>query len=230
MEVVYPRVIDGDVFKPDPASRGGIRRELGLGIDDFAVLFPSRFFDIDGNLSARKRPLTALSAFAKLARSTPRARFLAILPPGFLTASEEHAAREVVASQIRSLGIESRVITVDKAVAQRDMVGYFRAADAVLVPSQEGFGLVYVEAMACGVPIVGVADGAAPEVVGDRAGILVTPTHDVETGMGEALAKLCAEPELRGRMGAAGVDRYRSRWSNEPWAEELEAIIARWAT
>jgi glycosyltransferase involved in cell wall biosynthesis len=67
------------------------------------------------------------------------------------------------------------------------------------------------------------------EVVGNRAGLLVTPTHDVETGLGEALAKLYAEPALRRRMGAAGLDRYRSRWSSEPWAEEREAIIARWA-
>lgn len=106
------------------------------------------------------------------------------------------------------------------------MARYYRAADVALVPSQEGFGLVYLEAMACGVPVVGVADGAGREVVGDRAGMFVAPANDMETGLGDALAKLYFEPELCRSMGAAGLDHYRSQWSNERWDEELEAIIA----
>ncbi|MGH3830999.1 MAG: hypothetical protein ACRDRS_11205 [Pseudonocardiaceae bacterium] len=83
-------------------------------------------------------------------------------------------------------------------------------------------------AMACGVPVVGIADGAGPEVVGDRAGIFVAPRGNVETSLGDALTKLCFEPELRRSMGAARLDHYRSQWSNERWGEELETIITRW--
>lgn len=229
VKVLYPKVVTRDLFHPDPIARGRMRRKLGLKPDNFVVLFPSRFFDIEGNLSIRKRPLVALSAFAKLARSVPGARFLAILPPGFLTRDEEQAARQQVASMIRSLGIENRVVIIDQAVAQPDMTRYYRTADVALVPSQEGFGLVYLEAMACGVPVVGIADGAGREVVGDRAGMFVAPANDMETGLGDALTKLYFEPELCRSMGAAGLDHYRSQWSNERWDEELEAIIAPWA-
>ena len=67
----------------------------------------------------------------------------------------------------------------------------------------EGFGIVFLEANACGVPVIGGRSGGAPDAVQDGAsGFLVDP-NDVEEIAGRILL-LLEDPDLRRRMGAAG--------------------------
>lgn len=225
MTVVHPEVVPADVFLPDLPSGIETRRNLGLNPEDFVVFFPSRFFDINGTLSTRKQPLLALEAFAVLARTVPAARLLAILPPGFLGPDDEREARRHVAATVETAGIATQVRFVDQRVAQVDMVQYYRAADVTLVPSCEGFGLVYLESMACAVPVVGVADGAGIEVVGEDAGVFVPTGPEVAARLGEAMARLYFDAGQRAGTGAAGRHRYWSTFAGQGWAEELERTL-----
>src|SRR5262249_30541396 len=83
----------------------------------------------------------------------------------------------------------------------------YRSADIFCLPSvQEGFGIVFLEAMAAGLPIVACEAAAMPEVVVDgECGVLVPPL-DVPV-LAFALDRLAGSPEERRRLGAGGRDR-----------------------
>jgi glycosyltransferase involved in cell wall biosynthesis len=93
-------------------------------------------------------------------------------------------------------------------VLGHDAVAAARArASVAVVPSITGetFGLVALEAMASGVPVVASRVGGLPEVIGDDGGVLVDPGDPV--ALSEALARLLADPAERERLGAAGARR-----------------------
>jgi D-inositol-3-phosphate glycosyltransferase len=94
-----------------------------------------------------------------------------------------------------------------------DLVQVYRAADVVVVPSyNESFGLVALEAQACGTPVVASRVGGLPVAVAEgRSGLLVTG-HDI-SDWADALAELIADPARRERMGgAAAAHALRFSW------------------
>jgi glycosyltransferase involved in cell wall biosynthesis len=94
-------------------------------------------------------------------------------------------------------------------------------ADIVAIPSRwEGFGLVAVEAMAAGVPVVASAVGGLVDVVGD-AGILVPPEDP--QALGAALQRLHEDAALRARLASRGRARAR-RWDIRETACAYEAL------
>lgn len=97
----------------------------------------------------------------------------------------------------------------------RDLVEMYRKHDALLFPSRhEGFGLVLIEAMACGLPVIAATNSAIPEVVEDgRTGILC-PTDDVGAFV-DACRRLALEPQLGRRMGEAGRRRVQALFSED---------------
>lgn len=229
VEVVYPAIVPLDRFRPNPETRQVTRAHLGLQPDDYVVFYPSRFFDIDGSLSVRKRPLLALDAFARLARRYPRqARLLAVRPPGFTTPEGEREARDEVDARVRELGVDGRVVFVDRRVEHERMAELFNASDVTLVPSEEGFGLVYLESLASGVPVVGIAAGASLEVV-SGGGILVDPAGSLADSLADALMQM-GDRELRAAACTEARSVAESRFAPSDWVQRMERVLVRHAT
>lgn len=102
------------------------------------------------------------------------------------------------------------------------MPGILRSADAVVcTPWYEPFGIVPLEAMACGVPVVAAAVGGLRDTVVDRKTGLHVPPKDPEA-IAAALAELLGAPALRSELGKAGEKRARSRYSWDRVAAESE--------
>lgn len=103
------------------------------------------------------------------------------------------------------------------AVPHEQIAGYLRTLDALVLPSyttanwKEQFGHVLIEAMACGVPVIGSDSGAIPEVIGEAG--LVVPERDAGA-LREALARLRADAGLRARLGQAGRDRVLAHYTH----------------
>ncbi|NYD78162.1 glycosyltransferase [Arthrobacter cupressi] len=121
----------------------------------------------------------------------------------------------------KELGVEDRV-TLRGQVPRDAMPGIFHSADAVVcAPWYEPFGIVPLEAMACGVPVVAAAVGGLRETVVHQETGLHVPPHDPEA-IADAVARLLADPALRARMGSAGTRRARSRYSWDRVAADTE--------
>jgi glycosyltransferase involved in cell wall biosynthesis len=91
----------------------------------------------------------------------------------------------------------------------------YAAADLFVLPSRyEGYGIVYAEALAHGLPIIACDVGPVPELVGEEAALLVPP-DDIQALSG-ALDKLLGEPTMRSRMSEAAYCRAEGlpRWED----------------
>ncbi|MDR6791966.1 glycosyltransferase involved in cell wall biosynthesis [Pseudarthrobacter oxydans] len=127
----------------------------------------------------------------------------------------------------RLLGLAAELGVVDQVrlqgqVARGEMPGIFRSADAVVcAPWYEPFGIVPLEAMACGVPVVAAAVGGLRDTVVDHGTGLHVPPRDPEA-IASALAMLLRNRSLRAELGNAGKVRARTRYSWDRVAAETE--------
>jgi glycosyltransferase involved in cell wall biosynthesis len=105
----------------------------------------------------------------------------------------------------------------------------YRAADAFILPSfHEGYGMVYAEAMAHGLPVIATTAGAIPEIVPPRAGLLVPPGDP--GALARALRRVITEPALGARL-AAGSRRAGAHlpdWpqATEEWERAFDRLVA----
>jgi len=105
---------------------------------------------------------------------------------------------------LRELGIEERVVFLD-FVSQEDLVHLYNLATCLVYPSYyESFGLVQVEAMACGCPVVAADTGALPEVAGDAA-TFCNPNDPAD--IGKAILRLVNDPAYRAAQREKGLKR-----------------------
>ena len=103
-----------------------------------------------------------------------------------------------------------------------DMPGLYAAIDVLAAPSRsEGFGLMLVEAMAAGVPIVASAAGAIPEVVGEGPALLIAPRDPA--ALAAAIVRVLDDRAAAAAMAAAGRERARA-FSWERSAATLEGV------
>jgi glycosyltransferase involved in cell wall biosynthesis len=131
--------------------------------------------------------------------------------------AEAHRLLEVATE----LGVQDRVDF--RGQLPRDAMGaILRSADAVVcAPWYEPFGIVPLEAMACGVPVVAAAVGGLRDTVLDRKTGLHVPPRD-PAAIAAAVAALLTDPGLRRALGAAGEARARTRYSWDRVAAETE--------
>ena len=202
---VVPSGVDVDQFSPDgpAAERGDRPRVLCIG-----RLVPRKGFD------------TVLRALV----GVPEAELIiAGGPAADELAGDPEAAR--LTRLAERFGVADRVRLVG-AVARPDVPALLRSADLVVcTPWYEPFGIVPLEAMACGVPVVASAVGGFLDTVVDGAtGTLVPPRRPDR--LAAAMRRLLAEPFWREAYGTAGVDRARSRYSWDRIAAATLAVYA----
>lgn len=106
-----------------------------------------------------------------------------------------------------------------------ELAACYNACEIFALPSRgEGFGLVYLEAMACGKPVIGGAHGGAPEVIEDGAtGYLVQ--HGDAQQLATSIETLLADPVLGKDMGARGRQRVRNEFHYSVFSKTLKKII-----
>ncbi|AZE08830.1 Glycosyl transferase in large core OS assembly cluster [Pseudomonas chlororaphis subsp. aureofaciens] len=182
IQTLYNR-IDVEALQATQLPKAEARRELGLSSSAWIV-------GNVGRLHPDKDQATLLRGFAAALPGLPRESQLAILGSGRLEQNLKDLSRE--------LGIADRVLFLGQVTEARR---FFRAFDAFALSSDhEPFGMVLLEAMAAGVPLLATACGGAKEVV-EGVGILF-PLGDAEhmaqglqhlAGMDENQRLLCAE-------------------------------------
>jgi len=121
----------------------------------------------------------------------------------------------------RHCGVGNRVRFVG-SVSRSEVPDLIRSADVVIsVPWYEPFGIVPVEAMACGRPVVGTAVGGLRDtIVSGRTGVLVPPRDPA--ALAGAVRRLLANPSLRARMGDEAVARVRLHFT---WAQVARSTL-----
>jgi spore coat protein SA len=110
---------------------------------------------------------------------------------------------------------------------KRDVANEFRSADIFCCPSvwQEALGMVNVEAMACGIPVVATRVGGIPEIAAEGGILLVEPNSPVE--IADALQRLIQDQELRSKIAEEGLRSVRRRFTWTIIGKHYEDLTAR---
>ena len=176
----------------------------------------SRLILAVGRLAARKGYGLLLRAFTKVHAADPGAR-LVIVGRGHL--------RSRLLKQARALGVADAVI-IEPGMPFEELASLFRSADLVVYPSYyEGQGLIPLEAMASGTPVVTVDHGPLPEMVDQSVGRLFGMGDP--DAMADAIMTELAEPEGMVSKGEAGRRRVLEGFTFESNAARFEGIYER---
>jgi D-inositol-3-phosphate glycosyltransferase len=205
--------VDLDRFAP--GDRRAARAEFGIAADAVVLLFV-------GRIQPLKAPDVLLHAAAELLAADPQLRSRLVVavcggPSGSGLEEPEHLQRLAV-----ELGVDD-VTRFLRPLPPDRLSELYRAADVVVVPSHnESFGLVAVEAQACGTPVVAAAvGGLVTAVAHDASGLLVAGHEPADYA--SALRRLIRDPGLRDRLSAGAV-RHAAAFSWERTAEGLLAV------
>lgn len=198
---VIPNFVNLEEYHPDQAvCRDGLAPSGGK-----VITHASNFREV-------KRVRDVVRVFARIRRAMPAT--LVMIGDG---PDRDDAEREA-----RDLGVEHEVRFLGRL---GNVVNLLQASDLFLLPSQsESFGLAALEAMACGVPVVGSRAGGLPEVIEDGRSGLLEPPGSVEA-MGRRAVELLRDPAAHGAMRAAARAR-ASQFSADLVVPRYEALYA----
>lgn len=211
VEQLLGRSVDGVIAPPAWSGRAPNRRTGGPlrgrdPADPLRILFA-------GNLIRRKRLDSLLKAIAMLPKEDYRLRVA-----GDPSTDPRYAIE--IGALIERLGLTAQVAMLGP-LTENELAREYQSADVLAVVSQhEGFGRVYLEAHAYGLPVIGARSGGAAEIVIDGVtGWLVDPDEPVR--IAEHLHDLRGQPDLWARMSSSARERFER---HPTWPENAARI------
>ena len=201
-------------------------RELGIDPERPSIVFVGRI--------TRQKGLPYLLEAAKRLPADVQLVLCAGAPDTPEILAEVRAGVEALQAE------RSGVVWIDRLLSQHELAAVLSSATTFVCPSiYEPLGIVNLEAMACGVPVVGTATGGIPEVVADHLTGRLVPIEQLQDGTGTpvdpekfiadlaaTLTEVVSDPGAARLMGEAGRLRARSEFSWDSIAARTRAIYA----
>lgn len=217
---IIPCGVDPKIFHP--IRQADARRTLGRDECEKMVLFVGRIEQIKGIDVLLRAIGIAFRAYPDL-----RSDLCLLVVGGALDAEDGEAETEKVL-ELRRLVHEHRLEDTVDFVGSQDqprLALFYNAADVCAVPSlTESFGLVALEAMACGTPVVGTRVGGLQTVIENDVSGLLVPAGD-DAALAEAMARMLLDHALRLRLAAGARERAKAY----SWNRVGEAVAALYA-
>jgi len=204
--------IDTDHFSPVDASQ--LRSELGLTEKKVIVSV--------GRLVHRKGQDVLIEAMPAIIKEVPEAHILMI---------GEGPYRSYLENRVKALGLEERVTFIGR-LQYADLPRYICAGDLFVMPSRsrlaglevEGLGIVYLEASACGLPVIaGISGGAPDAVLVGETGLVVDGRR--KTDVAAAVVELLLDSDRSKAMGIRGRQWIIQEWRWEIWSARFAQLL-----
>jgi glycosyltransferase involved in cell wall biosynthesis len=204
---ILPNALDPEWRLADAASDGNGRRNGG----SLTLLTVGRLKSV----VQYKGVDTVIEALPRLVRELPTVRYVVVGDGDDRPRLEQLAARLGVADRVQFHG----------RLSEAELRRTFENCEVYVMPSRgEGFGVVYLEAMSLGKPVVGGAHGGAPEVVVDGVTGFLVEHGDVDL-LADRLMLLLRDENLRRRMGETGRQRVEDQFTFPRFSENLTDIL-----
>jgi len=202
---IVPCGVDLELFKP--MDKLSVRRHLGFHVNDLIILYVGRYTPIKGLDRL-------LNTFPKLTH-LPHLRLVMVGGDG-----EHSSMLKQLQSKAKELHIENRLMFAGR-VDQETLPQYYSAADVLVVPSYyESFGLVALEALACGTPVVTTSVGAMEDIVKNGITGYVATDSDTQHFAG------CIEAILQKKMqNGLSPSKIRASVSEFTWSRSASLLL-----
>lgn len=205
IQTVY-NFIDDRVYRPID-NRQDLKREFGIAENEKVIIHVSNFRPV-------KRVKDVVAVFAKIAAQMPAKLLLVGDGPDM----------SVVCQMAEAFGLKENILCLGK---QDNVAELYAISDLKLLLSEkESFGLVALEAMACGVPCIGTEAGGIPEVIKDGENGFVRPIGDVEA-ISQAAMKLLTDKNLYEQMRNEAFKTVRNRFHSDDIVMQYEQVYER---
>ena len=196
--------VDLEIFKP--SLRSNFRSKYSISKKDKLILCTSRFTPRKG-VEHLIKAMTYLDKDYKL----------------FLTGSAKPTDQDVfdrIINLINDLGLKDRVILPKEVFDYEDMPKLYKASDVFVIPSQfEGFGIVSIEAMACGIPVIGTNVPGVNEVITNGYNGLLVPFGNSKAIV-TAIRRIVEDKKLSNKLSVQALDFVRREHNLEEFVYE----------
>lgn len=212
---VIPMGIDIDRFRPDEESGIRLRKELGIGNAEIVILFTGRM--------VWEKGIYDLLYAAKLVELDYSMKNI---PIRFVVVGQGPES-EGIKNRVKELSI-GYLFTFMESYPYHKMHEMYHMADIFVLPSistrtwKEQFGMVLIEAMACGLPVISTYSGSIPEVVGE-AGVLVQANDP--RGLYKAIKGLLNNEDQRRELGNMGRERAVREFDSKKIARKVGLLF-----
>jgi len=205
--IEMPNGVDTDEFSPGPDANR-LREHLGIPAGALLAAFVATL----DRAHHFKRLDLAIDALARLDGGVAEPHLVVAGGGELLDGFQARAAAAGVGDRVHFLG----------PLPHAELPAVLRAADAFVLTTDppESFGIVLIEAMACGLPTIATDYPGVRAVVDDGETGLIVPAHD-PAAIGAAIARLAADPAARRRMGTAGRAKAEREWA---WPRLLDRM------
>ena len=205
--------IDTAHFIPQPDA---MQKRKELGLQDKKIIISV------GRLVHRKGQDNLIQAMPAVLKKIPNAHLLLV---------GEGPYRKHLEKLVTKSSLEQNVTFAGRIMYDR-LPSYLSAADLFAMPSRsrffglevEGLGIVYLEASACGIPVVAGNSGGAPDAVLEGVTGLCVDGTNIEQ-ITAAIVEICSDAERASHMGAAGRNWIVDQWRWDIWSEEFNALL-----
>ena len=201
-------------FNQNIKTQHQLKGNLNLLPENKIILTAARIITGKRNILQEKGIINLIQAFSKLSPRYPNLHLLIAVgkPPDNLK-TEFDQAYEMLLGYIRLHNIEAQ--TIVKMFRLNEIPEAYGGSDVFALPSEnETFGQVFIEAMACGLPVVGTKVGGIPEIISDSYNGYLIPPNDSSI-LAQMIEKLINDRSTRNRFIKAGIKTVEDKFTSE---------------
>ncbi|MEK7186156.1 MAG: glycosyltransferase family 4 protein [Patescibacteria group bacterium] len=202
-------------FNQTSDPKFSLKKELGLAEDVRIVLTAGRIITGSKNMLKEKGIINLIEAFSRLSPRFPKMRLLIGVARASENLKDEFAnAYEMLIGYIKIHNIEDK--TIVKMFELDQMPNIYRGSDVLVLPAEknETLGQIFIEAMACGLPVIGAKTGGMPEIISDgHNGFLVAPSDP--SLLAQKIEKILNDEAIREKFIKAGHKTIAEKFTAE---------------
>lgn len=206
--------VDTNNFNSDENKNFNLKKKLSLSLDSKIILTATRIICGKNNILKEKGVINLIESFSKLVPRYPNWKLLIAIgkPPERLN-TEFNIAYELLQGYIKLHNVEAN--TILKTFTLDEMADVYRGSDLfVLASENETFGQVFIEAMSCGVPVIGTKVGGIPEIISDSENGYLIPVNDASI-LAQKIEKLMNDSEIRENFISLGQKIVKEKFTME---------------
>lgn len=200
-------------FTPHSTTDYDLKKKLGFNSDAKIILTAGRIITGTKNMLKEKGMINLVEAFARVSSNMPKARLLIGVGRASSNLKKEFEdSLRMLMGYIKINQIEDK--TVVKMFELDEMPNIYRGSDVLVLPAEknETLGQIFIEAMACGVPVIGAKTGGMPEIIDDEFnGYLVQPNDPII--LAQKIEVILTDSTLRNYFISNGIKTVESKFT-----------------